>query len=443
MSSLDPITMATQFATLDVQPFQQQNQKQATQFQTQLGAVGKVENALREFRSAIDAINKDNQSVIQNSVTFSDDGYLSTTTTAKALPGRYQVFVEQIATSHQISMTIPGNGNDSIPSFGSLTLSVNGKNLQLNLADIEKGDNGQPTMTTLVKAINNSSKNPGVNATLVRSNGQTHFMLTSSETGVNNSIEIQVSNTNQAGFENALNNPNILSSAQDAVIWLGSQGTGLKLTNPSNQFEDMIDGVDLTVTKAQKSGESPITLDIAIDKESTKAQVDSFIEAYNKLASTLDSYTQIGTDNRSRGVLASDPTIRSLKNELKLISRGQFQGMRLSQIGISLDRSGKMTLDQDKFEQAQRKNSVALEKVFQGEKGLFNSLDAILAPLLSFSSGLLNSRKETLRNSIERIEDKQETLERRYEISYQRYLKQFTQMNTLMTQMNQTMSMFG
>ena len=68
MSSLDPITMATQFATLDVQPFQQQNQKQATQFQTQLGAVGKVENALREFRSAIDAINKDNQSVIQNSV---------------------------------------------------------------------------------------------------------------------------------------------------------------------------------------------------------------------------------------------------------------------------------------------------------------------------------------------------------------------------------------
>ncbi|AUI88572.1 flagellar hook-associated protein [Vibrio azureus] len=445
MNSLDPITMATQFATLDVQPFQQRNQKQAAQLQAEQKAIGKVESALRDFRSAINAMNKDDQSIIKNSATLSDEGFMAVAADAKALPGRYQIFVEQIATSHQISMAMPngGDGNINLPGSGNLTLSINGESLDLNLANLDKNEDGRPTMAALVKAINNDPDNPGVNASVVRSNGQTHFMLTSTETGAQNSIAIQVSNTNQTEFESAINNPTTLSSAQDAVIWLGSENSGLELTNASNQFKDMIDGVELTVTKAQITGESPITVDIAFDQESTQTQVNSFIEAYNTLTSTLDSYTQIGTDNRSRGVLASDPTIRSLKNELNALSRGQYQGTRLSQIGISLDRSGKMKLDQDRFEQAQNRNSTTLESIFNGDNGLFDSFEAVAAPLLSFSSGAFNSKKEALRNSLERIDEKQASLERKYDKSYQLYLKQFTQMNTLMTQMNQTMSMFG
>jgi len=53
MSSLDPITMATQLATYDVQPFQQRLNTQSSQYQSQLTALGKVETALRAFRTAI------------------------------------------------------------------------------------------------------------------------------------------------------------------------------------------------------------------------------------------------------------------------------------------------------------------------------------------------------------------------------------------------------
>lgn len=117
--------------------------------------------------------------------------------------------------------------------------------------------------------------------------------------------------------------------------------------------------------------------------------------------------------------------------------------MRLSEIGITLDRSGKMKVAQTKFNEAQKSNSAALESIFNGDGALLDSLDDMAKPFLKFSSGTFKSRKDALQASLGRIKDKQTTLERKYEISYKRYIKQFTQMNTLMTQMNQTQSLFG
>ncbi len=117
--------------------------------------------------------------------------------------------------------------------------------------------------------------------------------------------------------------------------------------------------------------------------------------------------------------------------------------MRLSEIGVTLDRHGKLKVDQEKFAEAQKNNSAGLEAMFNGDGALLDSMDAMVEPFLKFSSGAFKSRKEALQANIDRLSDKQTTLERKYDMSYKRYLKQFTQMNTLMTQMNQTMSMFG
>ncbi|WP_186174882.1 flagellar filament capping protein FliD [Vibrio jasicida] len=445
MSSLDPITMATQFATLDVQPFQQRYQFQADKYQAQLTALGKVESALRDFRTAVNEMNSSTSSIIKNTATFSQDGYFSANADANAMSGNYQIFVEQVATSHQLSTGMPANldATTEIPTTGTLEFTIDGETMTLDLSTVDTDGDGKATVTDLVSAINNNADNPGVNATLVRSNGQTHFMLSSTETGVANTINVNASGTGQAWFEDAFTNTTEISKPQDAVIWLGAEGTGLQLTNASNTFEGVIDGVDITVTKAQTSGEAAVGLGIGADSEGTKEQLNKFVEAYNSLVSTLDEYTQIGGEDKARGVLASDPTLRSIESQLTNLVRGEHGGMRLNEIGITLDRSGKMKVDQDKFTEAQKNNSAGLEAMFNGDGALLDSLDDMAEPFLKFSSGTFNSRKDALQANLDRIEDKQTTLERKYEMSYNRYLSQFTQMNTLMTQMNQTMSMFG
>ncbi len=444
MSSLDPITMATQLATYDVQPFQQRYQLQADKYQDQLTALGKVESALRDFRTAINGLNSSTNSIIKNSATLSQDGYFTANTDANAISGNYQIFVEQVATSHQISAGMPASldAMTEVPTTGVLEFTIDGETMTLDLSSIDSDGDGKATMTDLVTTINDNANNPGVNATLVRSNGQTHFMLSSTETGIANTINVSASGTGESWFENAFNNTTEISTPQDAVIWLGAESSGLKLTNSSNTFEGMIEGVDITVNKAQSTGDTPISLGIGSDKEGTKEQIDQFIEAYNTLVSTLDEHTQIGNEAKARGALASDPTLRSIENQLTSLVRGEHGGMHLREIGITLDRSGKMALDQEKFDAAQQSNSAALEAMFNGEGALLDSLDDMMAPFLKYSTGTFNSRKEALQSNLDRIEDKQATLERKYEMSYDRYLKQFTQMNTLMNQMNQTMSMF-
>ncbi|ELI5717201.1 flagellar filament capping protein FliD [Vibrio fluvialis] len=445
MSSLDPITMATQLATYDVQPFQQRLNTQSSQYQSQLTALGKVETALRAFRTAITEMNSSTSSIVKNSATVSQEGYFSATADANALAGSYQVFVEQVATAHQVSASMPANldSTTQVPTTGTMDFTINGTTMTLDLSTLDSDGDGIATVADLVSAINNDSNNPGVNATLVRSNGQTYFMLSSTETGVANSVNVSVSGTGQTWFEDAFTNLNEISAPQDAVIWLGAQGTGLQLTNSSNTFEGVINGVDLTVTKAQTSGEAPLSLSVGADQEGTKEQMNKIIEAYNSLMKTIDSYTSIGGEDSQRGVLASDPTIRSIESQLKTLVRGEFEGMRLSDLGIEISRDGTMKIDADKFEEAQTTNTAALESFFNGDGNLLDSLDSLLDPYLQFSNGLFKSRKDALQQNISRIEDKQTALERKYDMAYDRYLKQFTQMNQLITKMNQTMSIFG
>ncbi len=445
MSSFDPITMATQLATYDIQPFQLRYQMQADKYQSQLTALGKVESALRDFRTAVNAMNGSSSGIIKNTATTSLDGYFSATANASAMAGSYQIFVEQVATAHQLSAGMPADldAGTEIPTTGTMEFTVDGQTMTLDLSTVDTDADGKATISDLVSAINNDPDNPGVNATLVRSNGQTHFMLSSEETGVANQVNVSASGTGAAWFEDAFANTTDVSIAQDAVIWLGAEGTGLKLENSSNTFTGVIDGVDLTISKAQASGEQPITMKIGADSEATKEQVNAFIEAYNSLISTFDEFTSLGSEGQDRKVLANDPTLRSIESQLNKIVRGQFDGMSLSQIGIDIDRSGKMTLDATKFEDAQNNNSAALEAMFNGEGNLLDSLDDMVEPYLMSTTGIFKGRKDTLQSNINRLDDKQITLERRYDMAYSRYLAQFTQMNSIMTQMNQTMGMFG
>lgn len=397
MSSLDPITMATQLATYDVQPFQMRYQMQADKYQSQITALGKVEAALREFRTAVTNMNSSSSNIIKNSASVSQDGFLSATANASALTGSYQIFVEQVATAHQMKTDMPADldATTEIPATGTLDFTINGETVTIDLATVSADAGGTATMADLVSAINNDPNNPGVNATLVRSNGQTHFMLSSTETGVENTINVSATGTNAAWFEDAFTNSTDISTPQDAVIWLGGQG-GLKLESSSNTFTGVIDGVDITVSKAQAAGEQPLTLNIGPDQEATKEQVNAFIDAYNTLMSTMDEYTGIGGEDQARGVLASDPTLRSIESQLTSIVRGEYNGMRLSEVGIEIDRSGKMTLDATKFEEAQKNNSAALEAMFNSDGNLLDSIDTMVDPFLKSTTGLFKTRKDSL-----------------------------------------------
>ncbi|SHI12404.1 Flagellar hook-associated protein 2 [Vibrio aerogenes CECT 7868] len=444
-STVDAASMAKNLATYDVQAFQTLYKTQENTYQSQLTALGKVQTALNSFRSAVQSMNSSNSSVVQNSATSSSESNFTASASAKALAGSYQIFVEQIATANQVSASMPSTltADTEIPATGTLDLTVGSNTLTLDLSTIDSDGDGKTTMAELVKAINNSSDNPGVSATLVRSNGQTHFMLSSTETGAANTISVSASGTGESWFENAFSALNQITEAKDAVIWLGAQNSGLKLTNSSNTFSNVIEGVDVTVTKAQTSGESSLNLKVGADDDATKSQVNKFIEAYNTLMSTLNQYGKSSSDDSERGILANDPTLRSIKAQVNRVVRQTFDGKHLSDIGITISRTGEMELDATKLAKAQKENSNILESMFNGTGNLLDSIEEVTKSYTDSVSGIFKSRETSLQQSIDQLEDKQIVLEERYNMAYKRYLNQFTQMNSLLTQMDKTMSMFS
>ncbi|KJJ98432.1 flagellar hook protein FliD [Pseudomonas sp. 21] len=439
-------SMAQQLATYEVQNGLNKADRNKSSYQSQLTAVTSLESALKTFSSAVKSlqgVTGSNTSMLVNSATTSKDGYLTAKVDKNAVPGSYDFFVEQLATSHQLSFS--GLQSGDVDTQGTLTLTQNGKSFDIDLSKIDTDGDGSNSLDELAAAINKATDNTGVKATLVRSNGQVSLVLGAEKSGADNAISLSLSGTDSANsaFENAIGNPQELSKAQDARVRLGGEN-GMLLTNASNTFDNIIDGVSATFTQAQKSGEQAIRLTVAQDQSETKKKVQTFIDAFNALASTIDSLTAAGDQNgNARGALAGDSSVRSIENALNQMVRTSFGGANLITLGISADRSGKLTLDATRFEKAIASDPEALDKLFMGKGNLLDSLDKGVAVYTNSVNGVMKNRKDALNNSLRRVDDDYDNLQKQYDTYYARYLKQYTSMMQTMQSMDQTSGMFG
>jgi flagellar hook-associated protein 2 len=297
---------------------------------------------------------------------------------------------------------------------------------------------GITSLSALASAINGASDNTGVKATLVRSDGAVNLVLTSDESGEDQAITLSSSN---AAMQGSIDARKQLSSAQDAIVYLGGQG-GIELRNASNTFDKAIDGVSLTFTKVSDPAEAPLSLDIGRDKDATSKKLQGFLDAYNTLMSSIGTLTASGSGSTTRGALAGDSAVQAIKSAVNGLIRTSFGGVNLIGYGVSADSSGKLTLDSSKLEKALAQNADGFEQLFSDKGNLIDSLSSALKTYTSSTSGLLTSRVNSLNDKLADIDDQFDDLQTRYNNSYARYLKQYTNLMQVMNSMDQTSSMF-
>ncbi|SDH84234.1 flagellar filament capping protein FliD [Pseudomonas panipatensis] len=423
--------MATQLAKYDIQSAQTRATRNQTSYNTQLSAVTQLKTALTTFTSAVDALKGSTSSasnMLVNSATFSTDGYATASVGPTAVSGSYQFFVQQLAAKDQVALQ---GLSDSNMGSGSLTIGQGSSSFSIDMSGIS-------SLSGLATAINGASDNSGVTATLVRSNGAVNLVLTSNDTGAAKAISLSSSN---AAVQTAIDGRKQLSTAQDAIVYLGGQG-GMQLRNASNTYDGVIDGVSLTFTKANSAGDAPLTLDIGQDKSATTKKLQSFLDAYNTLMGTIGSLTTSGTSASTRGPLAGDSSVQAIKSAVNGLIRQSFGGVNLIGYGVSADTSGKLTLDSTQFDNALAKNPDGFEQLFTGKGNLIDSLDSTLK-VYTASTGLLTSRVNSLNDKLSSVSDELDNLQTRYDSSYNRYLKQYTNLMQVMNSMDQTSSMFA
>jgi len=132
-----------------------------------------------------------------------------------------------------------------------------------------------------------------------------------------------------------------LQAARDASITVD----GLTVTRATNTISDVIPGVTLNLLK--DTGSANVT--IGGDNDALKTKVNSFITAYNSLKTSIKQLK--GTVDAS-GTLSGESLLNSISDALRRLGSTPFNGNYLSSMGITVDKSGVMSLDSTRFDAA-------------------------------------------------------------------------------------------
>ncbi|WP_223469114.1 flagellar filament capping protein FliD [Massilia soli] len=441
----DPATTAAALAENYVAKRQEVQATQTKKAQAAAKALNELKGAISSYQASLYTM-ATSTSILSRTAKFGDEAFGSASATAAASAGSYSFFVERLATASQVAFSAIPN---AASSSGTLGISLNGApsfSVDLNSADTD----GLAGMTTreLAMAINAAPDNKGkVSASVVNINGVAELVLTSQSTGAAGTITLDASGITDAPLQAALDpaNARTLVAAQDALIRLGAEN-GTAIQQASNTFTN-IDGVSMTFTKAHAAGAAPVTITVAADNSTTTANVQKFVNEYNRLKSVIDAMVSAGNpaEKKAAGVFSDDGGVRVLQNRLVSILRQAGTGS-LAAYGITAARDGTLSLDAARLTKQLAVDPNGLDTLIgkasaTAPSGIAGNLDSYLKQWSSASNGQIKQRLESNDKLLVRLEQRQEELDQQYNGAYQRYLKQFTMLQGLQAQMNSSSSM--
>lgn len=445
-TTFDPNTTATNLATAYTQQAQALLTAQSKAATATSTGLTQLSSALSAFSSALAALSSSKTTTItQYSATPSDSSVFTATANGKAQTASTPLFVEQLATTNQIAFQdLP-----AVPAGpGSMSVQLaDGGGFNVDLASADTDGDGTLSQAEIARAINTAAAGKAT-AMVVTVGGATQLVLTSGTSGAGGKLSIDTSGLS-GPLKTALDDTSKqkeLVGAQDAVVWLGAQGSGVRMEQSSNTFT-AIDGVTITLKKAQASGDAPVTLAVARDDSATADKLKSFIDAYNTLEKALDTLTAVGAGTTTAGAFASDAGVRALRDRLSTMLRADYGGSNLRTLGVSIDRYGQMSLDSDKLSKALTANPTALDDVLgnasmSAPAGLLGAFDKVMDSWTDTTSGQIKSRQNSVQTQQKNIATRQTRLDDQYNSAYERYLKQFTALQNLQAQLADTGSLF-
>ncbi|MGD1826453.1 Flagellar hook-associated protein 2 [Chromobacterium violaceum] len=442
-NAMPPSTWAENLARNQLSKLQTQLDTQTKSAKARTDALSQLQKALQDYKSSLATLTGKKSLVAMNAAA-TPDGAATVTAKGNAAAGNYTMFVEQLASSQQLLMGDLAGATAKAGDKFTVKLA-GGESFDVALDGADRDNDGKLTVGELALAINRASGNAGkVNAMVLNNNGTSQLVLSAGKTGEKGAISLDLSGVTDGALKSGLSAPQELSKAQDAVVWLGGKTNGVRLQQGSNTF-DNIQGVSVTVNKVSKDTDPPLQISVSRGDSDTTANVQSFVDAYNKIYKAISDMSQPGGVGKDAGPFADDSGIRSLKSQLNAILRQPFDGVTLGQLGIKATRDGTLELDSKKLGDTLKASPDALDRFFNGasQNGALKQSADYLDKWLNGSNGMLKLRRDSEDRNQKDLGRRQDALQKTFDQTYNRYLAQFTKLQSMQDQMTQTMGMLN
>jgi flagellar hook-associated protein 2 len=346
---------------------------QLTALQSQDTVISNLGSLLSTLSSDITALT-DPAGVLSGKQGSSSDtntlALLSATTTATA--GSHTVSVQQLAqTSTEASSAVAANDTLS----GSFTFHIGSGSSQT--VSVDPSSN---TIAGLAATINQAGI--GVSASVVTDSSGSRLSLISQTSGAAGQISIDSSSLSDATTGPTTGPVSLIAgqAGQDAQFTVD----GIRTTSAGNTITGAISGVTM-----QLLGTSANTVQVEIDNDtsSVTSAVSTIVKDYNAVVSALSAQESKDASGNAEPLYGS-PIISQLQQTLSG-ALNQPSGTTLTsmtQIGLSLNSDGTLTLDADQLTTALDSNYSGVQSFFQDTKGFGLSLEAAVNSVGSGSS---------------------------------------------------------
>jgi flagellar hook-associated protein 2 len=352
------------------------------------------------------------------------------TATGSAKSATIVIEVEQLAqndrhasTGFSAETSTITNGTFSVTVNGvTTTLEVDGtNNVIVNGVDLGV-DTSAPndTLAGFVEAINASGAN--LRSYIVDTNlgGNPFRVYIEGDTGADEQIT----------FGNDLSlNFSQKQDAQDARLALDPGGSEIDIEGPTNVFTDIIQGVSI---EALQVSATDITINVTTQSvtnaDAVVTAIQNVVGAYNSVIELIEEQGQVDPATNRGGPLLGNSTLLGLRRQLSQIvssSIGSGNIVAASQIGITGDRTGQLSIDEDKLREELSESLDDVASFFAGLGSFSDQLRAVTDTYLDPVTGLLKARIDGTGKSISDLAEQIEKAEERLETFEENLVRQF------------------
>ena len=403
----------------------QQISNQTTQLQAQEAGLTALSSALSSLQSTLGTLGS-SLTFSTYAATLGDSSLGTATTLPNAQPGTYSVVVNHLATAQKRASDAYASG--STVGAGTLTVSVGNQSMNINVAATD-------SISSIATAINQSSSNPGVQATIVNGANGAQLLLTSTKTGVANAFTVSAGSGSSAGLSALAATLDTAGSneASDASLSID----GIAVSSASNSVSGVLNGVTLNLAATGST-----TLTVSQDSSAATSAVNDFVSAYNSYISTVGTLSSYDSSSQQAGVLLGDTTLMSVQRQVNSVLSGSVPGNSigsLAALGITRNADGTLSLDSGKLASALQNSPGAVQDLFAGSNGYATRLNGMLDGFTA-SNGIIATRTTSIQNQLSNLSQESTALTARMNVYAAQLRQQYTALDTLMSSLNNTSS---
>lgn len=387
---------------------------------------------------------------------------LTYTTTASATAAE----VAAVFASRTASATTPTNpstgtfsgalsGFNAGGNLGTGTLYFSSTAAGANVADIATSGAsarislaaGKDTPQDLVNAINATTA--GVKAQLVNTgdgSANPYQIILSGVVGASGAFSIATNYGSGSGSPGVSFGSNAANqTAADALVKID----GVSYTRATNNVTDVVPGLTLNLKATTTSAAS---VDLTRDTSTIKDNIKAIVTAYNDAVTIFGEVSDPKSTFETYGAtLVGDSTVRTVKQQLRSMVMGTSSTPgdnvgSLWQMGVSIDQTGVMSVDDTKLDAALSNHYTDVVKAFTGNQnglsiyspapaGIAGDAVKKLSNMLG-KTGILITQSESADTQNTKYKSELTKLQTRMDALLLRYQKQFSSMDSLVGNVN-------